>query len=156
MKKLKKMTIESHIRGSEGSHRVKKEDAKANGIWRQMTNEEYEREKAEIVIHLEVMMEMLQKEKEYQICGFLMRRKIRWHRPHKMKEPLMNAQGEDEVLKTSEKNEGDRQNSNFVLKGDGIAGSHSNAHAQLRESTYFQYAAKFENKEGLAYDDSQE
>ena len=59
---------------------MKKEDAKANGIWRQMTDEEYERENVEIEDHLEVMMELLHKEKEDQRCGFLMRRKLRWHK----------------------------------------------------------------------------
>ena len=54
------MTIESHSRGSEGSHKVLKEGAKANGIWRKMTNEDYEREKAEMEVHIEVMMELFQ------------------------------------------------------------------------------------------------
>ena len=49
------------------------------------------------------MMELLQKGKEDQICGFLMRRNMWWHKLHKtMKEQLMNAQGEDEMLKESE------------------------------------------------------
>jgi hypothetical protein len=52
---------------------------------RQMSDEEYEREKAEIEVHLEVMMELLQKEKEDQRCGFLMRRKLRWHKLQKRK-----------------------------------------------------------------------
>ena len=46
-----------------------KEDAKANGIWRQMTNEDYEREKAEMEVHIEVMMELLQKEKKEQLMN---------------------------------------------------------------------------------------
>ena len=54
------MTIDSHSRGSGGSHKGRKENAKANGIWRQLSDEEYEREKAEIKFHMEVMMELLQ------------------------------------------------------------------------------------------------
>jgi len=45
---------------------VLKEDAKANGIWRQMTNEDSEREKVEMEVHIEVMMDLLQKEKKEQ------------------------------------------------------------------------------------------
>ena len=58
------MTIESHSRGSGGSHKGRKENAKENGIWRQLSDEEYEREKAEIKFHMEVMMELLQKKEE--------------------------------------------------------------------------------------------
>jgi hypothetical protein len=58
------MTIKSHRRGSEGSHKRKTEDAKANGMCRRMIDEEYEREKAEIEFHLEVMMKLLQKNEE--------------------------------------------------------------------------------------------
>jgi len=94
------MTNKGHRRGSEGSHKRKTKDAKANGICRRMTDEEYEREKAEIEVHLEVMMELLQKKGDDHRCGFLVKRKLKWHRPQKMKEPLMNAQWEDEVLKT--------------------------------------------------------
>lgn len=55
------MTTDHHCTGPEKSHKVKKEDAKANGIMRQMNDEEYEREKAEIIVHREVMMEFLQR-----------------------------------------------------------------------------------------------
>ena len=81
---------------------MKKEDAKVNGIREKMSDEDYEREKAKIEVHLEVMMELLQKKKEDQRCGFLIRRKLRWHKlQKKMKEQLMNAQWEDEILKES-------------------------------------------------------
>ena len=58
------MTIESQSRSSGGNHKGRKENAKANGIWRQLSDEEYEREKDEIKFHLEVMMELLPKEEE--------------------------------------------------------------------------------------------
>ena len=59
MKMGKKMITDSHSRGSGRSHKVKKEDAKEIGIWRQMNDEEYEREKDEIIVHIEVLMELL-------------------------------------------------------------------------------------------------
>ena len=58
------MTIWSHSRGSGGSHKERKENAKENGIWRKLSDEEYEREKDEIEVHLKVLMELLQKEEE--------------------------------------------------------------------------------------------
>ena len=42
------MTIESHSIGSGEIHKMRKENAKENGIWRKLSDEEYEREKAEI------------------------------------------------------------------------------------------------------------
>jgi hypothetical protein len=50
-----------------------------------MTDEEYEREKAEIEVHLEVMMELLQKNEEDQRCGFFMRIKLKWHKLQRRK-----------------------------------------------------------------------
>ena len=59
----KKITTNSHNRGLGRSHEVKKEYSKENGIWRQMNDEVYEREKDEIIVHLEVLKELLQKNK---------------------------------------------------------------------------------------------
>ena len=56
-----------------------------------MSDVEYEREKDEIKFCLEVMMELLQKNEEDQRCGFLMRRKVKWHRLQKKEEEMMNA-----------------------------------------------------------------
>ena len=50
-----------------------------------MNDEVYEMEKDEIIVHLEVLKELLQKNKEDQRYGFLMRRKVKWHRLHKNK-----------------------------------------------------------------------
>ena len=143
----------------------------------------------EIEVHLEVIMELLQKNKEDQRCGFLVRRNMRWHKLHKRREKLMNVQWECEVLEereylgedlktkvsseakrpqyfkidilcmlAGEKNEerqfsnidtnqeGDRKNLNSVQKEDGTVGSHSNTHAQLRESASFQHTTKDESK----------
>ena len=131
-----------------------------------MTNEDSEREKVEMEVHIEVMMGLLEKEK---------------------KEQPMNPQWEDEILKASgyqgedlkfeasseakrsqcfetdilcmfagtmnelrqfakivTNNEGKGKNLNSVQEDDGIAESHSNAQAQLSESVYFQYIVKAE------------
>ena len=74
------MTSKGHRRGSKGSHTRKTEDAKENGMWRQWSDEEYKREKVEIIVHLDVMMELLQKEMEDQRFGFLMRKRTKWHK----------------------------------------------------------------------------
>ena len=78
------MTVDSHFIGSVKYHnrRKKKEDAKANGIWKQLTDEEYEREKAKIIVHLELLMELLQRNKKDQRHGWTMRKKVKWHRLH--------------------------------------------------------------------------
>jgi len=59
----KEMTIESHkgeSRGSERGHsRMREKDAKENGILKQLTDEDYEKEKAEIAVHLELLMKLL-------------------------------------------------------------------------------------------------
>lgn len=105
MKMGKKMTTNSHNKGSEKDHsrrKVKKEDAKANGIWKQLIDEEYERQKAEIIIHLEVLMELLQMKEEDKRCGFRMRRKIRWHRLQRRNEQMMNSRLKEELLRISE------------------------------------------------------
>ena len=64
--KEEKMTVDSHFRGSEKDHnrRKKKEDTKENGIWKQLTDEEYEREKAKITFQLELLMELSQRNKK--------------------------------------------------------------------------------------------
>ena len=95
------MTIESHSIVSGGNHKGRKENAKENGICKKLSDEEYEREKAKIKVHLEVMMELLQKEEEDQRCGFHVKRKLKWHKLQRRREQLINAQCEEDVLKTS-------------------------------------------------------
>ena len=56
----------------------------------------------EIEFHLEVIMELLQKNKEDQRCGFLVRRNMRWHKLQKRKEKLMNVQWKCELLEERE------------------------------------------------------
>ena len=54
------MTIDSHNRVSKRSHsREKEEYAKENDIRKQMSDEEYDREKAEIRIYLDLLMEIV-------------------------------------------------------------------------------------------------
>ena len=55
-----KMTTDSHSICPGRSHKEKKQDAKANGLWKQMNDEVFEREKDEIIVHIELLMELLQ------------------------------------------------------------------------------------------------
>ena len=52
------VTIDGHLEGSEWSHNNKKGNVKTVGIKR-MSNEEYERELAEIRVHISVLEEWL-------------------------------------------------------------------------------------------------
>ena len=56
-----KMTVDSHFRRSD---------------------EEYEREKVEITIHLELLMELLQENVKNQTHGWTMRKKVKWQKLH--------------------------------------------------------------------------
>lgn len=59
--KEEKMTTNSHFKGygKDLNRRRKKENAKVSGICEQLMDEEYEREKVEITIHLEFLIELL-------------------------------------------------------------------------------------------------
>ena len=61
MKIEKKMTTEGHCRGSEEDHNRgnEKEDAKSNGM--RMSQEQIDKERAEINFPLELLMEVLQR-----------------------------------------------------------------------------------------------
>ena len=85
--KEEKLTGDSHFRSSERycNRRKKKEDAKANGICKKLIDQEYERKKAQIIVHLELLMELLQRNKD-QRHGWNMRKKVRWKRPHTKRE----------------------------------------------------------------------
>ena len=96
------MTVESHSIGSGGNHKVKNEDAKANGMWKQMTDEEYERELAEMRTHLDLLMELLQKSVEDQRCGWIMRKKSKWHGLQMKREHRLNAQEGEALLRAAE------------------------------------------------------
>ena len=58
------MIIDSHFRGSkkDRNRRKKKEYAKENGIWKQLIDVEYEREKVEIANYLQLLMEFFCRE----------------------------------------------------------------------------------------------
>ena len=98
MKIETKMTIEGRCRGSEEDHsRVnEKEDAKSNGM--RMSQEQIDRERAEINFCLELLMEMLQRGKADQRCGWSMKRKVTWHRFLMMWEHRVNALLKEELL----------------------------------------------------------
>ena len=76
------MTSDSRHKGSEINHNrgQKEKDAKAIGIQRQLSKEEYERENVEIAVQLEVLMEMLQRNEEDQKHGYVMRKKLKWQK----------------------------------------------------------------------------
>ena len=97
------MTTDSHSRGSERSHikrRVEKY-AKVKGI-EKMSQEGIDREKAEISLHLELLMDMLQMNKEDQRYAWAMKRKVKWHRLQVQWDHRVNAQLKEELLRISE------------------------------------------------------
>ena len=55
----KKMTVDSHVKGSRGSHNIEKEDAKVNGIRKNMSDEEDDKEVTMMKVHLDLLMELL-------------------------------------------------------------------------------------------------
>ena len=87
------MAIDSHsryCRGSERDHnRRVKEDAKANGMRKKFTDEEYWKEVAEIWEQFNKLELMI---KEIQRVGWLMKRKVKWHRLQVKREQMINAQ----------------------------------------------------------------
>ena len=63
-----------------------------------MTDEEYKQEKAEIIVHLELFMELLQRNKD-QIHGWTVRKKVKWKRIHAKREQRVNIQLTEELRK---------------------------------------------------------
>ena len=99
----KKMATESHnrdCRGSERGHnRRVTEDAKVVGMRKRLTDEEYWKEVAEIK---EQFDELKRRIEESQRVGWLMKKKVKWQRPRRKKEQLMNAQKKEEMLRMIE------------------------------------------------------
>lgn len=95
------MTVDSHFRRSDEYHnrRKKKENAKVSGICEQLTDEEYEWEKVEITIHLELLMELLQENVKDQTHGWTMRKKVKWQKLHSKREKKVNIQLTEELRK---------------------------------------------------------
>ena len=86
------MTTDSHRRDSRGSkrdhnRRKEKEDAKANGIRKQLTDEEYEKELAEIREQFNKLKLMIE---ESQRIGWRMKKKVKWQRLQQKREKQMN------------------------------------------------------------------
>ena len=94
-----KMIVDSHFRGSEKvrSRRKNKEDAKKNGLCKQLTDEEYEREKVEIEFHLELLRELLHRNKKDQRHGQTMRKKMKWQRLQEKRNQQVNMQLTEEL-----------------------------------------------------------
>ena len=89
-----KMATDSHSRDCRGSERghnrmkMKKEDAKTDGIQRHLRKQEYEKQVVEIreqFNKLEMMIE------ESQRVGWLMKKKVKWHRLQMKREQMINA-----------------------------------------------------------------
>lgn len=103
----KEMTTKSHkgeSRGSERDHRRKKEKyVKANGIRQQLTQEEYEKEKAEIAVHLELLMELLQKNMKDQRHGLLLRKRVKWQRLQQKRDLQISMQLTEEQRKLEQR-----------------------------------------------------
>jgi len=76
----KKVTTNGHTKGSSVSHNRRSEVGKANGTRNKINEEEYDREIAKIRIHLDLLMDLLKRSDEDQICGWTMRKKVKWHR----------------------------------------------------------------------------
>ena len=63
---MQRKSHKGESRGSERGHsRKQKKYAKTNGIRQQLTQEEYEKEKVEIAVHLEFLMKLLQENVKY-------------------------------------------------------------------------------------------
>ena len=66
------------------------------------TNEEYEQEKAEITIHLELLMDLLQESVKNQTHGWTMRKKVKWHKLYTKRENQVNIQLMEELRKLTQ------------------------------------------------------
>ena len=73
------MTIDRHRRGSMEGHSKMKENAKYIGIKKRMDQNTFEREIVKIKENFSKLMELLQRSKEDQFFGWVLRRKkIKW------------------------------------------------------------------------------
>ena len=86
------MNVDSHFRRSNEDHnrRKKKENSKVSGICEHLTDEDYEWEKVEITIHLELLMELLQENVKNQTHGWTMRKKVKWYKLHTNRKKQVN------------------------------------------------------------------
>ena len=100
-----KMGTDSHSRDDKGCERghnrmkMKKQDTKTDGIQRQLRKEEYEKEVAEIREQFNKLELMI---KESQRVGWLMKKKVKWHRLQMKREKMTNARLKEELLRMIE------------------------------------------------------
>ena len=95
------MTTDSHRgdnRGSKRDHnrRKDKEDAKENGIRQQLTDEEYEKELAEIREQFNKLKMMIEENQRY---GWTMKKKVKWQRLQQKREQQVNMLLAEELRK---------------------------------------------------------
>ena len=80
----KKMATDNHrrdCRGSDRGHKIRvREDAKANGMRKKLTDEEYWKEVAEIKEQFDKLKMMIEMIKESQRVGWLMKKRVKWQR----------------------------------------------------------------------------
>ena len=97
------MATDSHnrdCRGSERGHnRKEKEDARTNGTRKKLTDAEYQKEVADIGEQFEKLELMI---KESQRVGWLMKRKVKWHRLQMKKDQVIHAQQKERLLRMIE------------------------------------------------------
>ena len=94
------MATNGHSRDYRGSGRghnrmkMKKEGAKIVGIQRLLKKEEYEKEVAEIREQFKKLEKMIE---ESQRVGWLMKKKVKWHRLQMKKEQMIHAQQKERL-----------------------------------------------------------
>lgn len=90
------MTTDGHSRDLERSHDRRK-DAKVNGM--RMSQEEFDRERAEIDFQIGILMEILQRSDEDQKHGWTTRRRLKWQRLQEKRNQQVNLEITEELRK---------------------------------------------------------
>ena len=70
-----------------------------NGIRKELTQEEYEKEKAEIAVHLELLMKLFQENVKDQRHGLLVRKRVKWQRLQQKRDLQISMQLTGELRK---------------------------------------------------------
>ena len=99
------MTTDSHRRDSRGSERDQnrgkgKEDAKENGIWNKLTDEEYDKELAEIREQFNKLKMMIEENQRY---GWTRKNKVKWQRLQQKREQQVNMQLAENMRKLEQR-----------------------------------------------------
>ena len=95
----RKRLLIATIEIADHSRRVR-EDAKANGMRKKLTDEEYWKEIVEIAKQVEKLEKMMVEES--QRVGWLMKKKVKWNRLHMKKVQMIHAQQKERLLRMIE------------------------------------------------------